>query len=450
MLDNLRGRKALAYIFPSLIACGYVPANAQTVEPQALSGRIQISKADAPIEAGGSDLPLTEPYTAVDPTNPDHVVVGSIVAPTTEDSPWRCAAFTSFDGGSSWSRHDFDMERCIDPWINYMSDGTVLFTGIEIQDGYEEAWRFRMVQYRSVDGRWTDDPVSLGRTHDHGMLAVDRRTGAIFLTSQRTSHVGANPHVYIGRSDDGGLTWTDLHAAGADTMISKPTGLAVLPDGSLFISYQENIPEWDSVETVYIRGIRSEDGGETFTEPVLISDGCDVGHSGFPGYPFLDADMSEGDFDGRLYHACILPDLGGVGIAHSATGGQSWSGLLRADSPPSSGGAYVRTPMLAVNNKGVVGVAWYDRRNDPDRQCQDVYFTASLDGGETFLPNERVSTMTSCPNSPGNRRAAESWPMGGDYSSLAAGPDGTFHLVWADSRSGRFQLHHAAISVNAE
>ncbi|MDX1572274.1 MAG: hypothetical protein R3200_17465, partial [Xanthomonadales bacterium] len=61
----------------------------------------------------------------------------------------------------------------------------------------------------------------------------------------------------------------------------------------------------------------------------------------------------------------------------------------------------------------------------------------------------RVTTETSCPNAPGNGRAgAQSWNSGGDYSSLAALPDGRFAVVWADSRSGRFQLRTATIRVD--
>ncbi len=40
--------------------------------------------------------------------------------------------------------------------------------------------------------------------------------------------------------------------------------------------------------------------------------------------------------------------------------------------------------------------------------------------------------------------------MGGDYSSLAAAPDGRFHLLWADSRSGVFQIHHTAFTLGAD
>ena len=39
---------------------------------------------------------------------------------------------------------------------------------------------------------------------------------------------------------------------------------------------------------------------------------------------------------------------------------------------------------LAVNKHGAVGVAWVDGRHGTGRECYDVYFSASLDGGSTL------------------------------------------------------------------
>ena len=286
------------------------------------------------------------------------------------------------------------------------------------------------------------------------------RDGALFLTSQRTRRTAndeARQYVHLARSGDDGRAFEAIAAvtaADADVPV-KPTGLAFLPDGTLFLAYQERYEAGrgrtpgDTLAALTIRGRRSEDAGVTFSEPTEITDGCGSGAiaQAFLGYPFLAVDASDGPYAGRLYHACILPGAQGVGVTHSADGGRTWSDLVRVDGAPEDGPAHTRTAMLAVNSHGIVAVAWYDRRHDPERQCQDVYLTASLDGGVTFLEPTRLSTETSCPQAPGNGRAGRSWPMGGDYSSLAAGPDGRFHLLWADSRTGHFQLRHAAIRM---
>src|SRR3712207_8750402 len=50
-----------------------------------------------------------------------------------------------------------------------------------------------------------------------------------------------------------------------------------------------------------------------------------------------------------------------------------------------------RTPSVAVNKDGVVGLTWYERRKEAGGECQHLYFTASLDGGKSFLPQVRRS-----------------------------------------------------------
>src|SRR3712207_588288 len=107
-----------------------------------------------------------------------------------------------------------------------------------------------------------------------------------------------------------------------------------------------------------------------------------------------------------------------------------------------------RTPSVAVNKDGVVGLTWYERRKEAGGECQHLYFTASLDGGKSFLPQVRVSAAPSCPDTPRNGQSAKRWPGGGDYSGLAASADGAFHALWSDSRDGIYQLRTARVQVD--
>jgi hypothetical protein len=123
--------------------------------------------------------------------------------------------------------------------------------------------------------------------------------------------------------------------------------------------------------------------------------------------------------------------------------------------------------MIAVNPDGVLGVYWYDTEGFPSRDRFDISFTASVDGGETFLPKTRVSSATSNPFGSGNLRPGpfvrtdrglvtasfvsgmSRWPNGGDYIGMTADTDGIFHPFWTDGRSGTYQLYTAAIRVLA-
>jgi hypothetical protein len=105
----------------------------------------------------------------------------------------------------------------------------------------------------------------------------------------------------------------------------------------------------------------------------------------------------------------------------------------------------------------MVGVAWWDSRNHEGTACWDIYFAASADGGKSFSPGMRVTSETFCPDTPGNvvrsRQGsgvfpvARRWRFGGDYMGITAAADGRFHLMWADSRTGVYQIWTTAVEV---
>ena len=123
-------------------------------------------------------------------------------------------------------------------------------------------------------------------------------------------------------------------------------------------------------------------------------------------------------------------------------------------------------PAVAVNVDGVLGISWYDTRHAPSRFAFHQYFAASLDGGETFTVPHRVSGALSEPLGSGNLvpapitfsgpegelrvaliSAASRWVNGGDYMGLTTSADGRFHPVWADARSGTYQVYTAEVRI---
>jgi len=417
---------------------------------------------DAPLGAAGGGPPHVEPHLAANPTDPDHLVAASIVVGADGD-PWHCAAFASFDRGESWSRTDFGaMERCIDPWVAVLPGDTALFAAIEIRSDGEGPDRFRLHLHRSVDGgrTWSSEPDTLGRRFEHPILAPGgpAHGGALYLGARlfargsgdvEWAHAG-----WVGRLEGVEPTRarrTALIGPARDLIV---TGVAPLPGGALVVSYRDFHGEVegsaDAAERARGWAARSEDGGRSFGDPVLVDGACASGGlaRAFPGYPSAAMGGAEGPSSSRLYHACVRRSLEGVAVSRSTDGGRSWSRPVRVDRAGGDEGTpHARTPMVGAGPEGRVAVAWYDRRHDPDRACQEVYLAVSGDGGRRFSRPVRVTLRSSCPGAGRNGRAARSWPMGGDYGSLAAGPDGTFHLLWADSRSGVFALRRAAFRV---
>ncbi len=255
--------------------------------------------------------------------------------------------------------------------------------------------------------------------------------------------------------------------------------------------------------------MRTTDGGESLSEGVKVDDFYMINiwnsyhqpasHSG----PMLAVDSSDGPFKDRLYEvwADNRDGRGAVRLSYSSDEDKTWSRSTVIDDVPgpidgkSSPDNF--QPTVAVNKAGVVLVAWYDRRDNPDGLGWYIRARASLDGGETWLPSVRVSTaphslsssaklflwssaqqpkasssaarITADPQDSASEDAdadkpkkAEGNPthiavsldvrqfFAGDYASLTADASGTFHEYWIDNRTGVPQIWTAPITVDGK
>jgi hypothetical protein len=260
--------------------------------------------------------------------------------------------------------------------------------------------------------------------------------------STRDSATLSRDAVFIARSSDRGVTFgapTRIVPSNLPTYADNPVTLS---DGTLvvpFVSYSKVTAAEGRSDLVW--SITSNDGGRTFSVPRYLGD-CG-GHWGH-----LAVDTSGGPFRDRLYWACWDQSNRHIYVSTSVDRGETWSSPVAVN----RGSHPVQNAVITVNRDGVVGVSWNDAREDPRAyrgsfRCQHVFFTASLDGGRTFLPDARVSSAENCPDAPANGESGWRWPAGGDYYGLAAAADGRFHLLWADSREGIYQLRTATVTV---
>ena len=154
-------------------------------------------------------------------------------------------------------------------------------------------------------------------------------------------------------------------------------------------------------------------------------------------------------------------------FSYSKNKGNVWTEpkLVNPDAPEWSS---QYQPMVFVNDKGILGLMWFDTRASNKGDRYQLYFTASVDGGESFLPAVLVSSALSFPATEINLTpshlfgldsgqsinvrtlsAYTRWGDGGDYMGLTATADGIFHPFWADSRGRSFQIWTCPIAVKA-
>ncbi len=226
----------------------------------------------------------------------------------------------------------------------------------------------------------------------------------------------------------------------ADTSLSvQGVTIAIGPDGDVNLA-------WGDAAAAGIIFARSNDGGLTFTTPVLAASletyvllGIFLNsHFDANGLPSLAIDLSNSVNRGTIYLTFSSPspskstDRSDVFFVRSTSQGASWSRVSKINDDNTLTDQFM--PSIAVTGDGTVGLMWYDRRNDElFNGMLEVYGTTSNDGGLSFSPNQRISNSS---------WAVLTTPVGirsnyhGDYNQMSA-VNGGFFFNWGDDRSGK-------------
>ncbi len=246
------------------------------------------------VATGSAEHPIVEPHLAVDPMHPDRLLTAAFARanprlkfPEGQDNQ-TCAAFLSLDSGASWTRHDFNVSWCADPWVAMTPDGQTLVTMVGKHAALAQQGSSGLVAFHSIDnGRtWDSLPIGLGRSHDHPTMAVDLSAGPhrgwIYLSSHLWAE-GRRYGVYIARSRNGGKSFDDPVYVIPNNLHNLAEMPVVLTDGTLFESFVDATYTPDSGgtqarEVLFDRRrawvTRSSDGGFTFSAPFFVTDAC--------------------------------------------------------------------------------------------------------------------------------------------------------------------------------
>lgn len=471
-------RLALRVALVISLLAPFVPgvAPAQSGEP---SARILVGP-DVLASRDG-DFPHVELMVAANPRDPRNLVGGAIAFPR-PDRDAGCKVYASRDGGGTWTGVELREQvenGGADPQVAFTPAGTAIFACLaNVTDD-----RGRMVSalhvYRSEDGGFTwQGPVELAdRSYDHPQITVDATAGRwaghvyIGVLYGREYEVGVLRSEDDGRSFIGPVEVARGGGYGGGHGLNV-TGLGVLADGALAVNWVDfpldpAARDARPLETGSWMAL-SEDGGITYGQPRRVAtrtydDPEDAGlASRATGFATWVADASSD----RLYQLWADWRSGAARVLVTSSGdrGATWSQPAEVD-PGSSGHQFLAA--AAVNREGTLGVSWLDTRAAPDGNGYEQRFTASVDGGSTFLPSRAIASAPSRPlESPANARpifmpfddgsgnalmtfvsAIGRWPAGGDYMGLAADARGTFHPFWADARGGSFQIWTARVRV---
>lgn len=385
---------------------------------------------------------IVEPHLALDPRNPNRVLAVAILTPAQgsfeeKGDQQTCRAVRSEDAGRTWRHHNFLMLTwCYDPWLAFTPAGEAVLALSARHAAIDSIGREGgLFIFHSADGggRWRNLPSVLRRSPDHPTVAVDttrsKWRGYVYVMSGTS--------IQVARSKDGGRTFSSAVRVTPNNLINLAEKPAVLSNGTLVLSFVDAGWRRDSTGSGYFKNrrswiVRSTDGGESFSAPFFITDAC--GQPPHFQQSFLVVDHSTA-FRDRLYFACRRVGGGPIVVAYSSDSGSRWSDPVPV-SAEADDSTVARVVAMAVNPAGVLAIAWIVGR--PAVPCHEVFFTASVDGGRSFLRPKRIAAPA-C--------ASAAWSTSGDYFGLVASPTGVFHLMWGEPEGASGILVHATVIV---
>ena len=464
-----------------------------------LNGRAQITvQQNVQVSHARQNLLQGELIATSDPTRPGHLLACSLLYDPAHSGggEWGVVAYLSEDGGKQW-RATLEEYPLMDPACAYGADGTAYVMAFLLDNSSA------MHIYRSLNGgrNWESPTVIRGMDRPYfavdctggkynGNLYVYGNVAAAGLMDGKRFLTGTKLYT----SKDSGRTFGDpvQREAGMEGKADNGNAI-VLSDGTLVIVFTEDRHAWDADSELDgvgefrqnrqyhpaadLRIITSNDGGKTLSQATTIAQYYSHVYPWRPPgsiIPWIAVDATKGPFKDRLYVAWSDRRSGRDEILFSSSSdrGKTWSSPvpINDDRPPASSGQGPdhQLPVIAVNSRGVVGVAWYDRRDIADNLGWNIRFRASLDGGDTWLASVKISeapqAYTDKTQWPIYATSQETWPptighvsidlkipfmmiMAGDTSGMSVGTDGTFHPIWVDNRTGIPQLWTSTISV---
>ena len=239
-------------------------------------------------------------------------------------------------------------------------------------------------------------------------------------------------------SEDGGKTWStqrqvspvvNLNRSGNNLgQLVQGSQPMVGPDGTLYVAYFDSTTDGSFLGNGQIKVASSKNKGQSFAQATVAATFQELDYlprsstfrvfgSGFP--------QTAIGPNGEIYIAFSaypeddITDSGDVFMVASFDGAKTWTEPKRINDDDTNRLQFF--PSISVDPEGEVHAMWGDTRDDPSELVYHIYYSNSMDNGETWEFNSRVSDFPTNPN--------YAFPYGdfiGDYFSMKAVSDDVY------------------------
>lgn len=406
-------------------------------EKNNLGADLQVSKNFA-IPSKLKDLPVVEPHLSAHPIDKDHLLAAAMIV-TEKDQPYescRLSTFISNDGGKNWEETTLDYWG-YDPWTAILPNGQTALSWLGTPGSFQHQFPIQFFQSDNGGKTWNQQAQTSQAAHGHdGTKIISHRNDFYFTTVRFNGDMSADVVLYHRKDQEAFQEVAKIDGQGVRLNFCEP---AVLSDGTVVV------PASHFLRKTWVQ--RYDPRSKTFSEKHMVT----TRPGGARGYMRLAADTSTiSPFQDRIYFVRALGSKGqyeGIWLNYSKDGGKNWSRDIRIDSFDTQLPSKAQVASLAINKKGVLAISWVDSQEDPEQKKNDVYFSFSKDGSQSFSPPVRVTDVSSDPRTEQNGDVANKFPAGGHYLNMVAKANDSFQLIWSDSRSGIFELQTCQVSV---
>jgi hypothetical protein len=391
------------------------------------------------VDSNGNNIigdAANEPSIAVDPTNPDRIVIGWRQFDSVGNNFRQAGYGYSLDGGLSWTFPgvlDPGNFRS-DPVLDFDKDGNFYYNSLQ--------GSFACDVFKITNGGVVWDPPVSARGGDKQWMRIDRSSqpSAGFNYSYWNESFTTCAGDFT-RSVDGSNNFESCVSVLGDPFWGT---LAVDNDGVLYITGTS------PSGIIVIRSTTAQDPSnpvsfDSFSTVDLdgnLDASVAVNPQGLLGQAWVDVDISGGPGDGNVYVLASVQrnngDPADVMFARSTDGGNSFESPIRINDDVNTT-AYQWFGTMSVAPNGRIDVAWLDTRDAPGASLDSVlYYTFSVDNGDSWEPNEAIS-MAFDPTIgyPQQNKM-------GDYFDMVSDNDAA-HLTWTNTLNGGQDVYYTRI-----
>ncbi len=401
-----------------------------------------------------------EPHIARSPVDPDFLAAVFQEGRFTDGGAVDCGFSVTHDGGLTWSRalipdltttSGGSYLRATDPVAGIdLSERLFLNTEAATTAGFDDG---TILVSRSLDGGATFDPPSVVYRPPNDSIFPDKpwmaintfsgtaTAGRIVATWTQFGTTDASP-IFRAYSDDHGVTWSTAKAVHAATTSAQGSQPVFLRDGRLAIIY------WNFSGSGFDGGdaplsgpekidmVLSNDGGVTFGAPTQVTTVARYDQPSIRNGVFLPSATTD-RINGHLslvYQGLDTTGAPRIFFTKTINAGVTWTTPVAITDNPGTG---VFNAALSASPDGQrLTASFYDQRDNApgDTTHCNLYLAQSFDGGATWQPNLRLTSITT------NAALAPLTDQGymlGDYLGIAesTNPNVPAVPVWVDTRT---------------